>query len=89
MLKKINNFFSSWRGLFDLRKLLKSGVRIAFYSEGNAYRGFLEPVVEELTTGLNIKICYKMLTGIGRKRRHNCNVFSLLRFPRKVHRRLV
>ena len=58
LLKKINNFFSSWRGLFDLRKLLKSGVRIAFYSEGNAYRGFLEPVVEELTTGLNIKICY-------------------------------
>ena len=58
MLKKINNFFSSWRGLFGLRKLLKSGVRIAFYSEGNAYRGFLEPVVEELTTGLNVKICY-------------------------------
>jgi YidC/Oxa1 family membrane protein insertase len=58
LLKKISNFFSSWRGLISIKKLLKLGVRIAFYSEGNAYRAFLEPVVNELTRGLNLEICY-------------------------------
>ncbi len=49
---------ASWRGAIGLNKLSKSGIGIAFYSEGNAFNGFLRPVIKALTTDLDLEICY-------------------------------
>jgi hypothetical protein len=58
LFKKISNFIASWCGLIRLYKLSKSGIRVAFYAEGNAYKAFLVPVIKTLTTDLNLEICY-------------------------------
>jgi hypothetical protein len=58
LFKRLTNFFASWRGVIRLNKISKSGIRVAFYAEGNVFKGFLAPVIKAFTTELNQEICY-------------------------------
>lgn len=58
VLKYIQSLIASWRGSIALALLPVEEKNFVFYSEGNAYHGFLFPLISYLARNHNVNICY-------------------------------